>query len=276
MAFPLLQGRHANRWRRLYSRQLASLPLARLYSTPSKRSSASVLDTRAYRLIQVLFRRLANVHRRRHEPYPRPASLWKGILDNQLCAVTVASERPGTHGSTITLRSFLWMWHQLLQSFLKEDIALLVNLKEEDATIWAMGLDQASRCKKRNGTPTRLRKEQMVPSCERYPSHQASRSFNRTATSSEDIPDPQRARRRNSQKQGLDFLVYRGLDATHVLLATLALVRVVNSRLDVYLGSDSYWSHASSIDQMSTLIRETLIALHPSDVYGKLLNEARG
>jgi DNA-directed RNA polymerase len=53
-------------------------------------------------------------------------------------------------------------------------------------------------------------------------------------------------------------------------------MRVVNSRLDVYLGSDSYWSHASSIDQMSTMIRETLIALHPSDVYGKLLNEARG
>lgn len=36
---------------------------------------------------------------------------------------------------------------------------------------------------------------------------------------------------------------------------------------------DSYWTHASSIDQMSTIIRETFIALHSSDVLGRLLNE---
>jgi hypothetical protein len=38
---------------------------------------------------------------------------------------------------------------------------------------------------------------------------------------------------------------------------------------------DSYWTHASSIDQMSSIIRETFIALHSSDVLSRLLNEVR-
>src|ERR1700729_413580 len=33
---------------------------------------------------------------------------------------------------------------------------------------------------------------------------------------------------------------------------------------------DSYWTHASSIDKMSEIIRDTFIALHSSDVLGKL------
>lgn len=33
---------------------------------------------------------------------------------------------------------------------------------------------------------------------------------------------------------------------------------------------DSYWTHAASIDKMSEVIRETFIALHSSDVLGKL------
>ncbi len=36
---------------------------------------------------------------------------------------------------------------------------------------------------------------------------------------------------------------------------------------------DSYWTHPSSIDQMSTIIRDTFIALHSSDVLGRLLSE---
>jgi len=38
---------------------------------------------------------------------------------------------------------------------------------------------------------------------------------------------------------------------------------------------DSYWTHPSSIDQMSTIIRDTFVALHSSDVLGRLLNEFR-
>lgn len=33
---------------------------------------------------------------------------------------------------------------------------------------------------------------------------------------------------------------------------------------------DSYWTHASSIDQMSGVIRDTFIALHSSDILRKL------
>jgi hypothetical protein len=33
---------------------------------------------------------------------------------------------------------------------------------------------------------------------------------------------------------------------------------------------DSYWTHASSIDKMSEIIRDTFIALHSSDVLDKL------
>src|SRR5882762_1015192 len=36
---------------------------------------------------------------------------------------------------------------------------------------------------------------------------------------------------------------------------------------------DSYWTHASDIDRMSEIIRNTFIALHSSDVLGKLQYE---
>lgn len=36
---------------------------------------------------------------------------------------------------------------------------------------------------------------------------------------------------------------------------------------------DSYWTHASSIDEMSSIIRDTFIALHSSDVLTKLRAE---
>ena len=36
---------------------------------------------------------------------------------------------------------------------------------------------------------------------------------------------------------------------------------------------DSYWTHACSIDQMSTIIRDTFVALHSSDVLGSLHKE---
>lgn len=38
---------------------------------------------------------------------------------------------------------------------------------------------------------------------------------------------------------------------------------------------DSYWTHACSIDEMSTIIRDTFIALHSSDVLAKLRDEVR-
>ena len=90
----------------------------------------------------------------------------------------------------------------------------------------------------------------------------------------------------NSQKRASAFPpnFIHGLDVTHMLLTALECrvrfpscrmwelltIIVVDPRLDVH---DSYWTHPSSIDQMSTIIRDTFIALHSSDVLGRLLSE---
>jgi len=36
---------------------------------------------------------------------------------------------------------------------------------------------------------------------------------------------------------------------------------------------DSYWTHACDVDKMSEIIRDTFIALHSSDILGKLAKE---
>ena len=38
---------------------------------------------------------------------------------------------------------------------------------------------------------------------------------------------------------------------------------------------DSYWTHASTIDNMSVIIRDTFIALHGSNVLQRLYDEVR-
>ena len=38
---------------------------------------------------------------------------------------------------------------------------------------------------------------------------------------------------------------------------------------------DSYWTHACCVTEMSGVIRDTFIALHSSDVLGKLNDEVR-
>lgn len=50
------------------------------------------------------------------------------------------------------------------------------------------------------------------------------------------------------------------------------LLTLINQTQDLTFASvhDSYWTHASSIDSMSEIIRNTFIALHSSDVLGKL------
>ena len=82
------------------------------------------------------------------------------------------------------------------------------------------------------------------------------------------------------------------LDATHMMLTALECrVRPLpHSRSNNICGNlmflpvqtkgltfasvhDSYWTHAASIDEMSTIIRDTFIALHSSDVLDKLRSE---
>ena len=104
------------------------------------------------------------------------------------------------------------------------------------------------------------------------------------------ISDPNAPATVNSMKQASAFPpnFIHSLDATHMMLT--ALECQVRSRIGSRRGvalicfsqiqgvtftsvHDSYWTHACSIDQMSSVIRETFIALHSSDVLGKLYLE---
>ena len=38
---------------------------------------------------------------------------------------------------------------------------------------------------------------------------------------------------------------------------------------------DSYWTHASSVDEMSTILRDAFIELHSQDILGRLCDEVR-
>jgi len=62
------------------------------------------------------------------------------------------------------------------------------------------------------------------------------------------------------------------LDATHMLLTAIETHRRGLTFAAVH---DSYWTHACDIDAMSTVIRDTFIDLHSSDMLSKLQAEFR-
>ncbi|KIP05682.1 hypothetical protein PHLGIDRAFT_107864 [Phlebiopsis gigantea 11061_1 CR5-6] len=88
------------------------------------------------------------------------------------------------------------------------------------------------------------------------------------------ISDPNVPAAVNSQKQATAFPpnFVHSLDATHMMLTALEC-----RNRDITFASvhDSYWTHPSSIDEMAEVIRETFIALHSSDVLGRLDAEFR-
>ncbi|KAI9430871.1 DNA/RNA polymerase [Lactarius indigo] len=145
----------------------------------------------------------------------------------------------------------------------------------------AMILDKVSS-KKVKSTATRLRKEQMaavvwttplgLPIVQPY--RKVKRKQIMTSMQSVYISDPNAPAEVNSQKQASAFPpnFIHSLDATHMLLTALECRTQGLMFASVH---DSYWTHPSSIDQMSTIIRDTFIALHSSDVLGRLLNEFR-
>ncbi|KAI9461958.1 DNA/RNA polymerase [Lactarius psammicola] len=151
-----------------------------------------------------------------------------------------------------------------------------------DRVLEAMELDQVSRYKKTKGITTRLRKEQMsavvwttplgLPIVQPY--RKVKRKQIMTSLQSVYISDPNAPAEVNSQKQASAFPpnFIHSLDATHMLLTALECRTQGLTFASVH---DSYWTHASSIDQMSTVIRDTFIALHSSDVLGRLLSEFR-
>ncbi|CAE6461591.1 unnamed protein product [Rhizoctonia solani] len=60
------------------------------------------------------------------------------------------------------------------------------------------------------------------------------------------------------------------LDATHMMLTALECRAASITFASVH---DSYWTHASTVDDMSAIIRDTFIALHSSNILQKLRDE---
>ncbi|KAF8968738.1 hypothetical protein BDZ97DRAFT_326735 [Flammula alnicola] len=88
------------------------------------------------------------------------------------------------------------------------------------------------------------------------------------------ISDPYASSEVNSIKQASAFPpnFIHSLDATHMLLTAL---ECRNRNLFFASVHDSYWTHACDVDEMSEVIRETFIALHSSDILGRLEKEFR-
>ncbi|KAI6147961.1 hypothetical protein BKA82DRAFT_4485937 [Pisolithus tinctorius] len=129
-------------------------------------------------------------------------------------------------------------------------------------------------------TLSRIRKEQMaavvwttplgLPIVQPY--RKTKRKQIMTALQTVYISDPNSPAEVNGVKQASAFPpnFIHSLDATHMMLTALEC----RTRGIVFASvHDSYWTHACSIDQMSTIIRDTFIALHSSDILGKLESE---
>ncbi|KAJ7206038.1 DNA/RNA polymerase [Mycena pura] len=125
-----------------------------------------------------------------------------------------------------------------------------------------------------------LKKEQMtsvvwttplgLPICQPYRKVARRQVF--TSMQTVYISDPGAPAEVNALKQASAFPpnFIHSLDATHMMLTAIEC-RVQG--LTFASVHDSYWTHASSIDQMSEIIRDTFIALHSSDVLQKLRDE---
>ncbi|KAF9472674.1 DNA/RNA polymerase [Pholiota conissans] len=96
----------------------------------------------------------------------------------------------------------------------------------------------------------------------------------RTPMQSIYISDPFAAAEVNSLKQASAFPpnFIHSLDATHMMLTAL---ECRNRNLFFASVHDSYWTHACDVDKMSEVIRDTFIALHSSDILGRLEAEFR-
>ncbi|KAF5347347.1 hypothetical protein D9756_009879 [Leucocoprinus leucothites] len=86
------------------------------------------------------------------------------------------------------------------------------------------------------------------------------------------ISDPNSMAEVNSVKQASAFPpnFIHSLDATHMMLTALGCRKKGLTFASVH---DSYWTHASDIDTMSEVIRDTFISLHESNVLEELRSE---
>ncbi|KAK6904008.1 hypothetical protein I203_107520 [Kwoniella mangroviensis CBS 8507] len=86
------------------------------------------------------------------------------------------------------------------------------------------------------------------------------------------ISDPNAPSEVSPQKQATAFPpnFIHSLDATHMLLTALKCRQNNIAFASVH---DSYWTHASTVEPMSDLIRDTFIHLHTQDLVGELRQE---
>ncbi|KAG9125065.1 DNA-directed RNA polymerase [Ceratobasidium sp. 392] len=93
-----------------------------------------------------------------------------------------------------------------------------------------------------------------------------------TALQSVFISDPNLPTQVDPMKQSAAFPpnFVHSLDATHMMLTALECRASAITFASVH---DSYWTHASTVNEMSAIIRDTFIALHSSDILVKLRAE---
>ncbi|KAH7882208.1 hypothetical protein F5I97DRAFT_1939648 [Phlebopus sp. FC_14] len=154
------------------------------------------------------------------------------------------------------------------------------SIPEERITSTTSGKKKKSDAKK--SLATLLRQEQMaavvwttplgLPIVQPY--RKTKRKQVMTAIQTVYISDPNSPAEVNGAKQASAFPpnFIHSLDATHMMLTALECRTQGLTFASVH---DSYWTHASSIDRMSEIIRDTFIALHSSDVLSKLDSEFR-
>ena len=93
-----------------------------------------------------------------------------------------------------------------------------------------------------------------------------------TALQSVYITDPNAPAEVSPQKQATAFPpnFIHSLDATHMLLTAY---KCAQSNITFASVHDSYWTHASSVESMSDLIRDQFVHLHSQDLIGGLRDE---
>ena len=74
----------------------------------------------------------------------------------------------------------------------------------------------------------------------------------------------------SKQKSGFAPNFVHSLDASHMMMTALACSKQGITFASVH---DSFWTHASMVDDMQKIIRREFVSLHENDILGKLRSE---
>lgn len=75
---------------------------------------------------------------------------------------------------------------------------------------------------------------------------------------------------RRKQLQAFPPNFIHSLDATHMMLSAIACNKIGLTFSAVH---DSFWTHASDVDQMNTVLRDAFVQMHSDDIIGRLAAE---